>query len=120
MLQTNTLNFVLRLERKSTGITECQGDYYIELSGETPFNVNKTFSERFFCDSAGEPFFNLADVARFSEQMASFWESQLLSNPKLAITSIEEIADLWKKFSADLFPADAKLANTFICEASFN
>lgn len=110
MLQTNTLNFRLRLERKSTGIVECLGNYYIELSGETPFNVNKTFSEKIFFDSAGAPFFHIADVARFSEEMTSYWESQLVSNPKLVITGIEELADIWKKFAAELLPSNSGVA----------
>jgi hypothetical protein len=107
MLQTSTLNFRLTLVRKSPDITGCRGNYYIELTGENPFNLDKTFSEKFFGNSAGVPFYNIEDVSRFSEDMASFWELRLLANPMLAITSIEELADIWRKFAADLHPADA-------------
>lgn len=106
MFQTNTLNFRLRLERKLGNIIGLRGNYYVELTGENPFNLNKTFSEQFFCNSAGIPFYELEDVTQFSKEMASFWELQLTSNPKLAITSIEEIADIWKKFATDLYPSN--------------
>jgi len=113
MLQTNTLNFRLILERKSGSLIECRGNYYLELTGETPFDLNKSFSEKFFCDSAGLPFYNLEDVARFGEEMAAFWKLQLASNPKLAITSIGELADIWEKLATDLcasYSPVAKLA----------
>jgi hypothetical protein len=106
MVQTNTLNFRLILERKSGNLIGCQGNYYLELTGETPFDLNKNFSEKFFCNSAGIPFYNLEDVVRFSEEMAAFWKFQLASYPKLAITGIEELSDIWKKLASYLSPSN--------------
>jgi hypothetical protein len=104
MHQTNTLNFRLRLERKLGPIIGCLGNYYIDLSGESPFNLNKSFDERFFTNSEGTPFYTLEDAAQFAEEMAAFWKFQLMSNPKLGITAVEELADLWRKFATELYP----------------
>jgi hypothetical protein len=110
MIQTNTLNFRLILEKKSGDLIECLGNYYLELTGETPFDLNKNFSEKFFCNSAGVPFYHIEDVARFSAEMAAFWKLKLASNPKLAITSLEELSDIWKKLATHLCASNSAVA----------
>jgi hypothetical protein len=103
MFQINTLNFRLSLGRISGDSTGGFGTFYIDLSGESPFDINKSFSERIVCNAEGKPFISLEDAAVFSEEMAAFWKLQLLANPKLEITSIRELVDLWKKFAAELY-----------------
>jgi hypothetical protein len=102
MFQINTLNFRLSLERISDDSTGWNGTFYIELTGESPFDINKNFSERIFCNAEGRPFNSLADAALFSDEMAAFWKLQLLANPKLEITGIKELVDVWKKFAAEI------------------
>ena len=102
MFQINTLNFMLSLGRISGDSTGGFGTLYIDLSGESPFDINKSFSERIVCNAEGKPFISLEDAAVFSEEMAAFWKLQLLANPKLEITSVRELVDLWKKFATEL------------------
>jgi hypothetical protein len=105
MLQINTLSFSLLLEKveKESGyLFTGPGNYVIELSGESPFDTRITFSERFLCNSEGLPFFRLEDATRFGCEMAAFWKSRLEAYPKLAVTSIGEMADAWQKFAAEL------------------
>lgn len=83
-------------------MTGHQGNYYIELTGESPFDINKGFVERFFTDSAGTPFYRKEDAALFSQTMAAQWQERLNANPKLAITGVGELADLWQKFANSL------------------
>lgn len=104
MFQANTLNFRLRLGQKAENITNCPGNYYIELHYESCFDLDKSFSETFFYDSENNPFNSLIDAAEFSGEMAAFWQFQLLTNSKLGITGVEELADVWKKFSIMLYP----------------
>lgn len=102
MLPITTLSFRLSLQRRAGTIIGCQGNYYIELTGESPFDINKNFVEIFFSDSKGSPFYQLEDAARFSYKMAEFWKARLIANPRLAITGIGELADVWKKFASSL------------------
>jgi hypothetical protein len=111
MFQINTLNFSLSLGRISGDSTGGFGTFYIDLSGESPFDINKSFSERIVCNAEGKPFISLEDAAAFSEEMAAFWRLQLLVNPKLEITGIRELVDLWKKFAAELYHSSSGGSN---------
>ena len=108
MIEVNTLSFRLRLEKNNSKQSECLGNYYYVLFCESPFDVSKTFSEEFLTDSNSVPFFSFNDAARFAEEMASFWEDQIKNNPKLDITRLEEMTDLWKYLSVKLNPDSTK------------
>lgn len=105
MKEVTTLNFRLRLEQSHVRATNAFGGYIIVLSGESPFNVHKTFSETFLADSEGLPFYTTADAARFAEAQAGIWKQQLRNNPALAITGIQEWADLWDHFAIVVDPS---------------
>lgn len=104
MFQANTLNFRLRLGQKAENITSCPGNYFIELTCESCFDLDKSFSETIYYNSEKKPFSSLIDAAEYSAEMAAFWQYQLLTNTKVGITGIEELADVWKKFSILLYP----------------
>jgi hypothetical protein len=104
MFQANTLNFRLRLGQKEENITSCPGNYFIELTCESCFDLAKSFSETIFYNSEKKPFYDLIDAAEFSAEVAAFWQFQLLTNNKIGITGVEELADVWKKFSILLYP----------------
>jgi hypothetical protein len=104
MIEVKTLSFRLRLEKNPSKTIKCKGAYFFVLFCESPFNVNKFFSEEFVTDSDLRPFYSQDDAARFAEEMANFWKMQILINPKLDITRLEELTDLWKKISVELNP----------------
>ncbi|GEO06659.1 hypothetical protein AAE02nite_43230 [Adhaeribacter aerolatus] len=104
MIEVNTLSFRLRLERKAAKSEDCLGNYFYVLFCESPFDVSKTFSEEFLADFNSVPFYSLCDAARFAEEMASFWEKQILINPKLDITRLEELTDVWRYLSQKIQP----------------
>ncbi|MDQ3289933.1 MAG: hypothetical protein M3Q05_01450 [Bacteroidota bacterium] len=102
MIEVRTFSFSLRVEKNNTKNNQCMGEYYLVLSCESPFDTNKSFSEEFYSDSDLTPFYSFADVARFAEEMVTFWRIRLLVNPKLDLTRLEEIADLWSKMLKQL------------------
>lgn len=104
MIEVKTLSFRLRLEKNGSKSIKCLGSYFFVLFCESPFDVNKSFSEEFVTDSDLRPFYNYQDAGRFAEEMANFWKMQILINPKLDITRLEELTDLWKKLSIELNP----------------
>ncbi|QMU30478.1 hypothetical protein [Adhaeribacter radiodurans] len=102
MIEVRTFSFSLRVEKNNTNNSQCNGNYYLVLSCESPFDTNKSFSEEFLSDSDLTPFYSFGDIARFAEEMATFWKIRLLVNPKLDLTRLEEIADLWSKLLRQL------------------
>ena len=104
MIEVNTLSFRLRLEKNNAKSNNCSGNYFYVLFCESPFDVSKTFSEEFLTDSNSVPFNSFKDAARFAEEMANFWEKQVSINPKLDITRLEELTDLWKYLADKLTP----------------
>jgi hypothetical protein len=108
MIEVNTLSFRLRLEKNLSKQGNCLGKYYYVLFCESPFDVSKNFSEEFLTDLNSVPFYSFSDAARFAEEMAEFWSKQINSNPKLDITRIEELTDLWKYLSVKLNPETSK------------
>ncbi len=118
MIEVKTLSFGLRLEKNSSRSNKCLGIYFFVLFYESPFNVNKFFSEEFVTDSGLRPFYSQQDAGRFAEEMANFWKMQILVNPKLDITRLEELTDLWKKLSIELNPEMRELASAELCFAN--
>lgn len=104
MIEVNTLSFRLRLEKKAANPENCLGNYFYVLFCESPFDVSKTFSEEFLSDFNSVPFYNFDDAARFAEDMANYWEKQILENPKLDITRLEELTDVWRYLSLKIKP----------------
>lgn len=104
MIEVKTLSFRLRLEENNSKNNNCLGNYFIVLLGESAFDVNKSFSEEFLSDSELTPFYTIQDAAVFAEEMATFWKMQMIINPKLDITRLEELADLWRTLSIKLNP----------------
>ena len=104
MIEVNTLSFRLRLEKNESKSDNCLGNYFYVLFCESPFDVSKTFSEEFLADFNSVPFYNFSDAARFAEEMADFWEKQILINPKLDITRLEELTDVWRYLSVKIKP----------------
>jgi hypothetical protein len=104
MIEVNTLSFRLRLEKNSSTNNNCLGNYYYVLFCESPFDVSKTFSEEFLKDFNSLPFYNFSDAVRFAGEMADFWASQINSNPKLDITRLEELTDVWKNLTLKINP----------------
>ncbi|MDB5263392.1 MAG: hypothetical protein JWQ14_2675 [Adhaeribacter sp.] len=108
MIEVNTLSFKLRLEKNISKQNKCLGKYYYVLFCESPFDVSKTFSEEFLVDFNSVPFYNFSDAARFAEGMAKFWAKQIMINPKLDITRLEELTDLWKNLVQKISPEQNK------------
>ncbi len=104
MIEVNTLSFRLRLEKNESKSEDCLGNYFYVLFCESPFDVSKTFSEEFLSDFNSVPFYNFSDAARFAEEMASYWEKQIQENPKLDITRLEELTDVWRYLSQKIQP----------------
>jgi len=104
MIEVNTLSFRLRLETNTFKKSKCLGTYYFVLFCESPFDVSKSFSEEFLYDSELAPFYTLSDATRFANEMADFWKMQILINPKLDITRLEELTDLWRNLAIKLDP----------------
>lgn len=104
MIEVNTLSFRLRLEKNDNQIESCAGNYFYVLFCESPFDVSKTFSEEILSDFNAAPFHYFSDAARFAEEMACFWEKQITDNPKLDITRLEELTDLWRLLSSRIEP----------------
>ncbi|WP_146153592.1 hypothetical protein [Adhaeribacter arboris] len=102
MIEVRTFSFSLRVEKNNTNSNQCMGNYYLVLSCESPFDASKSFSEEFLSDSELAPFYSFADIAKFAEEMVTFWRIRLLVNPKLDLTRLEEIADLWSKLLKQL------------------
>lgn len=99
MIEARTLNFTLRLVENPHPLLGKWGKYCIELSGESPFNVHKSFTESFSLNADNIPFSSIEETAQFVLGMAEFWQQQLDKNPKLTITGLQELADIWAKFS---------------------
>ncbi len=102
MIEVKTFSFSLRVEENNFRSSQCLGDYFLVLSCESPFNANKSFSEEFISDSELAPFYNYSDLLKFAEEMATFWRIRLIVNPKLDLTRVEELADLWNKLYEQL------------------
>lgn len=102
MIEVQTFSFRLGVEQNNSKNSLCLGKYYLVLSCDSPFDANKSFSEEFLTDSELAPFYSETDVIKFAEEMAAFWKIRLLINPKLDITRLEEMADLWHKLSVAL------------------
>ena len=102
MIEVKTFSFRLRVEKNNVINENCMGKYFLVLSCESPFDVNKSFSEEFFSDSDLTPFFDLTDVLKFAEEMATFWKIRLIINPKLDITRLEEMSDIWNKLLVEI------------------
>lgn len=118
MIEVTTLSFRLRLEKNASKSSKCMGAYFFVLFCESPFDVNKSFSEEFVSDSDLRPFYNQQDAGRFAEEMANFWKMQVLINPKLDITRLEELTDLWKKLSFELNPEYRENISEELCFVS--
>lgn len=104
MIEVNTLSFRLRLEKNEIRTENCIGNYFYVLFCESAFDVSKNFSEEFLSDFNSVPFYSFSDAARFAEEMASFWEKQITINPKLDITRLEELTDLWRNLYQEIVP----------------
>ena len=102
MIEVQTFSFRLGVEQNNSKNSLCLGKYFLVLSCDSPFDVNKSFSEEFLTDSELAPFYTPNDIAKFAEEMAAFWKIRLLINPKLDITRLEEMADIWHKLSEAL------------------
>ena len=99
MIEVRTLNFTLRLVENPNPLLSGRGKYYIELSGESPFNVHKSFTEIFCLTADNIPFYTVDETARFVSETATFCQQQLDKYPKLTLTGLQELADIWAKFS---------------------
>ena len=99
MIEVRTLNLTLRLVENSSPLLGERGNYCIELSGESPFNAHKSFTENFNLNANNIPFSSFEETARFVSETAEFWQHQLDNNPKLIITGLQELADIWAKFA---------------------
>ena len=97
MIEVKTFSFCLRVAANDQANSQCLGNYFLVLSCESPFDANKYFSEEFISDSELAPFYNYSDLLKFAEEMATFWRIRLIVNPKLDLTRVEELADLWNK-----------------------
>src|SRR5687767_11155965 len=97
MIEVKTFSFSIRVEENDLINSQCLGNYFLVLSCESPFDVNKSFSEEFISDSELAPFYNYSDLLKFAEEMSTFWRIRLIVNPKLDLTRVEELADLWNK-----------------------
>ena len=97
MIEAKTFSFSLRVAENDFTNSQCLGNYFLVLSCESPFDVNKAFSEEFLSDSELAPFYSSSDLLKFAEEMATFWRIRLIVNPKLDLTRVEELADLWNK-----------------------
>jgi len=102
MIEVKTFSFSLRVAENDLTNQQCEGKYFLVLSCESPFDVNKSFSEEFLTDSELAPFYTNLDLLKFAEEMATFWRIRLLVNPKLDLTRLEELADLWNKMYEQL------------------
>ena len=102
MIEVKTLSFILTLHENKKKNSNCAGNYYLILFCESPFDVNKSFSEEILVDSELASFNNLQSVSTFAEEMANFWKLQTAINPRLDITRLEELSDLWQKLSHEL------------------
>ena len=102
MIEVKTLSFILTLHENKKKNSNCAGSYYLMLFCESPFDVSKSFSEEFLVNSALAPFYDLHDVSAFAEEMAGFWKMQTIINPRLDITRLEELADLWQKLTLEI------------------
>ncbi len=102
MIEVRTFSFNLRVEENNFKNSQCLGSYFLVLSCESPFDANKSFSEEFLSDSELAPFYSFSDLLKFAEEMATFWKIRLIVNPKLDLTRVEELADLWSKLFEQL------------------
>ncbi|WP_026461571.1 hypothetical protein [Adhaeribacter aquaticus] len=102
MVEVRTLNLKLRLEPNLYGSDRGKGNYLIELMGESPFDVSKSFSEKIYTDKDQKPFTTVEDAAKFVNQTAVFWQGQIKEFPLLDITGVQELADIWEQFSTSI------------------
>jgi hypothetical protein len=105
MIEVRTSHFRLRLELNLPATKPCRGNYFIVLVGTMETDKKKSFKEAYGCDSYGLPFYTLKDAAAYAEELAAFWKLQLMANPKLNQTGIQELGGIWRKFSIAIHPA---------------